>query len=212
MSVLTSILWMALLLQTRDTVVSIPMPVAQSWTTSVVSVSQLIVSIAVLGLLVAVILALLALRKSLFELTKLFHSSYGDISAAAHSVRNMSDDVRAITSSVRGEVEGVGDTVHALNEGVRNAMQRAEDRLERLDALVGVAQDEAEDFIVSSASTLRGFRFGAGMLRRSFGFARRNGGARRFRKRRLRDERKASRREDAGEERPRIRRKVPDEQ
>jgi hypothetical protein len=213
MSVVSTGPWPVWLLQATapsDTVV-IAVPTAQGWTGAVISISQLIVSIAVLILLVAIVLMLIALRKGVFELTKLFQSSYGDVSAAAHSVRNAADDVRGITSSVRGEIEAVTDTVRTVNAGVRETMHRAEQRLKRLDALVEVAQDEAEDFIVSSAATLRGLRFGAAALRRGFALARRNG-THRVRKRRRRDDAlEPRRREEVRDERPRIRHRVREE-
>jgi hypothetical protein len=194
--------WLAQASAFRDTVVVIPAD--QGWADGVIAVSQLLVSIAVLALLVGIVFALLALRKGVQELTKLIHSSYGDVSAATHSIRNVAEDVRGVTQTLRTEVEAIGGTLHVVNDGVRAALGRAQDRLERLDALAAVAQEEAEDFVVSSAATLRGFRFGAGTLRKSFGFARGNG-SRRMRRRRLREEAEARLREEAGAEHPRIR-------
>ena len=190
----------------RDTVVMIPAAAQRSFMENLAVVGQFAVSLVVLALLGAVVFVLLALRKSVQELTKLLHSSYGDISSAAHSVRNVAEDVRGITQSVKTDVGAVSDTIRHVNSGVRRAVRRAEARLHRLDALVGVAQEEAEEFVMSSASALRGVRFGAAALKRSFLYARRRG-LKRKKRRPVRDD---DVRRDRVTEGPRIRTRVVD--
>src|SRR5688572_6841090 len=168
---LASSLWMSLMLQdqgVRDTVVMIPAAAERGLMETLAVTGQFAVSVVVLVLLGALVWVLLAMRKTVQELTKLLHSSYGDISSAAHSVRNVAEDVRGITQSVKTDVGAVSDTIRRVNSGVRKVVRRAEARLERLDTLVGVAQEEAEDFVISSASALRGVRLGASALKRSF--------------------------------------------
>lgn len=195
----------------RDTVVMIPADRGVMETLAVTG--QFAVSLVVLILLGALVYMLLALRKSVQELTKLLHSSYGDISAAAHSVRNVAEDVRGITQNVKTDFGAVSDTIRNVNTNVRRAVRRAEARLKRLDALVGVAQEEAEEFVMSSASALRGVRLGAAALKRSFLYTRGRGLKRKkrrtFRDERPRDDYKAERPRRSGE-RPRIRTKVVD--
>jgi hypothetical protein len=205
MSIATS-LGISLILQdgVRDTVVMIPAERGVMETLAVTG--QFAVSIIVLILLAALVYMLLAMRKTVQELTKLLHSSYGDISAAAHSVRNVAEDVRGITQNVKTDFGSVSETVRHVNKGVRRAVRRAEARLQRLDALVGVAQEEAEEFVMSSASALRGVRLGAAALKRSFLYTRRRG-VKRKKRRAFRDERP---RPDYTGERPRIRTKVVD--
>jgi hypothetical protein len=94
-----------------------------------------------------------------------------------------------------------------VNKGVRRAVRQAEARLDRLDALVGVAQEEAEEFVMSSASALRGVRLGASALKRSFLSARRRG-IKRKKRRPVRD--RDVRLSDRDMDRPRIRKKVVD--
>ena len=140
-----SLLGFSLMLQdqgVRDTVVMIPAAVDRSFWENLAAGGQFAVSLVVLVLLAAVVIVLVALRKSVQELTRLLHSSYGDISAAAHSVRNVAEDVRGITQSVKTDFGAVSDTIRQVNTGVRKAVRRAELRLRRLDALVGVAQEE----------------------------------------------------------------------
>jgi len=189
----------------RDTVVMIPAAAEQSLMQTLSAGGQFAVSVIVLILLGAIVFVLLALRKSVQELTRLLHSSYGDISAAAHSIRNVSEDVRGITQSVKTDVGAVSDTIRHVNRGVRRAIRRAEARLHRLDALVGVAQEEAEEFVMSSASTLRGVRLGAAALKRSFLSTRRRG-LKRKKRRPIREDDVRTGRGD----RPRIRTRVVD--
>jgi methyl-accepting chemotaxis protein len=189
----------------RDTVVMIPAAAERSLMQNLSAGGQFAVSVIVLVLLGAIVFVLLALRKSIQELTRLLHSSYGDISAAAHSIRNVSEDVRGITQSVKTDVGAVSDTIRHVNRGVRRAIRRAEARLHRLDALVGVAQEEAEEFVMSSASTLRGVRLGAAALKRSFLSTRRRG-LKRKKRRPIREDDVRTERGD----RPRIRTRVVD--
>ena len=195
----------------RDTVVMIPAERGLMETLAVTG--QFVVSLLVLVLLGAVVFVLLALRKTVQDLTKLLNASSGDISAAAHSVRHVVEDVRGITQSVKTDVGAVSDTLRHVNKGVRKVVRRAEARLERLDALVGVAQEEAEDFVISSASALRGVRLGASALKRSFLSVRRRG-IKRKKRRPFRERRRArdddDRMSERGGERPRIRTRVVD--
>lgn len=189
----------------RDTVVMIPAAVDRGVMENLAATGQFVVSLVVLILLGALVFMLMALRKSVQELTKLFHSSYGDLSAAAHSVRNVAEDVRGITQTVKTDVGAVSDTLRSVNSGVQRVVRRAELRMRRLDALVAVAQEEAEDFVLSSASTLRGVRFGAAALKRSFLSTRKRG----LKRKKRRPARRGVRR-DAGVDGPRIRTRVVD--
>jgi len=206
---LASSLWISLMLQdqgVRDTVVMIPAAAERGLMETLAVTGQFAVSVVVLVLLGAIVFVLIAMRKTVQELTKLLNSSYGGISSAAHSVRNVAEDVRGITQSVKTDVGAVSDTIRRVNSGVRRAVRRAEARLDRLDALVGVAQEEAEEFVLSSASALRGVRLGAAALKRSFLYTRRRG-LKRKKRRPLREKVTRPDRSGAG---PRIRTRVVD--
>ena len=190
----------------RDTVVMIQAD--RGFMETLAVTGQFVVSLVVLVLLGAVVFVLLALRKSVQDLTRLLNASSGDISAAAHSVRNVAEDVRGITQSVKTDVGAVSDTIRRVNSGVRRAVRRAESRMLRLDALVGVAQEEAEEFVLSSASALRGVRLGAAALKRSFLYTRRRGLKRKKRRRPLRENDRHAR--ERGGDGPRIRTRVVD--
>lgn len=188
----------------RDTVVMIP--AQRGFMETLAMTGQFVVSVVVLVLLGAVVYVLLALRKSVQDLTKLLNSSSGDITAAAHSVRHVAEDVRGITQSVKTDVGAVSDTVRLVNARVRRGIRRAEARFKRLDALVGVAQEEAEEFVLSSASALRGVRLGAAALKRSFLYTRRRG----VKRKKQRPVRQAERRAERVGDGPRIRTRVVD--
>jgi uncharacterized protein YoxC len=211
MNVLLSLLWSTVPLQAAltDTIVTKQI-VERTWWQVLIDIEQAIVPLMLLALLFAVAFGVFKLARGVQEATKILHASSADISGAAHSVRTVAEDVRGITTSVRGDVEEVGVTVRAVNDGVRAAAGRFEERLRRLDALAEVAQEEAEDFVMSTASTLRGVRQGASVFRKTFLFRRNGSGqARKRRKAREREERR--REHERQGERPRIRRHVPDE-
>lgn len=199
----------------------------RNWLDVLVQIEQAIVPLLLIALLAAIAFSVYKAGQGIDQVKRILLTSSGDISGAAHSVRTVAEDVRAITTSVRGDVEAVGDTVRDVNAKIKSAVSQAETRVRRLDALVEVAQEEAEDFVVSAASTLRGIREGGSVLRRSFLFARRNGLFGRKKRRGWRDrsslrERAALReratlrevereRTRAGDDQPRIRRRVPDQ-
>lgn len=189
----------------RDTVVMIPSN--RGLIETLALGGQFVMSVIMVILLGTVLFVLLELRKASGELARVLQASSSELSGAAHAVRNVAEDVRAITQTVKTEVGAVGDTVRHVNRRVRRAVRRAEDRLDRLDALVGVAQEEAEDFVLSSTSALRGVRLGAAALKRSFLSARRRGVKRKKRRPIRDDDRRPSARTG---NRPRIRPRVVD--
>jgi hypothetical protein len=77
----------------------------------------------------------------------------------------VSEDVAAMTRSIRGSVTTTSETVMAVNERALTALAAAEERLAEFDALLAVVQSEAEDIFVSTASAVRGVRGGAASLR-----------------------------------------------
>jgi gas vesicle protein len=184
-----------------DTVIAIT---RSGWVETMANVGQAIASIAMLAVLVAGLLALAALRKSILELQKLMEASYGDLSNLARRANQIADNVQDVTSSIRVEIDNVRDTVRDAQDRVRNGLDGAEERVRRLAALVDVAQEEAEEFVVSTATALRGVRTGASVLKKSLAFVRGNG----HRKRKRRREWK---RERADDDRPRIRSRVANE-
>jgi methyl-accepting chemotaxis protein len=213
MSIATSLGFLLMLQDSgiRDTVVMVAAD--RSVMGTLADAGQFIVSVVVALLLAGLAFNLILMRKTMQNVVELLQSSKGDISGAAESVRKVAEDVRGISQTVKTDIGAVSDTVRRVNRGVRRVVNRTEARMRRLDALVGVAQEEAEEFVMSSASALRGVRLGAAALKRSFLFTRRRG-IKRKKRRSSRDDRPPEvyrgrrARADHSGERPRIRTKV----
>ncbi|MBV6521383.1 MAG: hypothetical protein MNPFHGCM_01519 [Gemmatimonadaceae bacterium] len=146
--------------------------VERAWLDTLVSVEQAIVGLAMLGMLLTIVLVLVAIRKTLQELSRLVQTSIGDVSGAMHSVRDVADDVRGITRTLRSDFETVSETVRDVNDRVRDVVEDAEERVRRFGALVDSVQSEAEDLVETATDTLHGVRDGATALRHGFSFAR----------------------------------------
>jgi uncharacterized protein YoxC len=184
----------------------------RSWWQVLVEIEQALVPLLLIALLVSVVITIGKVAKGIEEVQRLLQASSNDISQATQSIRKVAESVQGVTDSVRTEVEGVTETVHSVNDRLRAAAAHAEDRLRRFGALVDVAQEEAEDFVISAASTLRGVRRSAKVLRRSLFFIRGNGALRARRRRRASDrDEERRRRKQEGRERPGIRTPVEDQ-
>jgi uncharacterized protein YoxC len=144
----------------------------RGWLETLVSIEQAVVGLAMLGMLLTIVLVLMAIRKSMQELSRLIQTSIGDISGTAHSIRSVAEDVRGVSKSLRSDFDAVSETVRDVNERVRDAVDGAEERVRRLGELVDTVQGEAEDLVESAAGTLQGVRAGAKAIRHGFSFAR----------------------------------------
>ena len=94
----------------------------------------------------------------------------GDFDPAIRNLTAASEQAKAISGTLRKNVDELSGTVSDTNDKVRRATEAAEARLAELNALLGVVQREAEDIFVRTASAVRGVQVGAGALR---GIARR---------------------------------------
>lgn len=138
--------------------------VESGWLADIASIGQGIVSLLVTVMLVLIVLMLVALKRSLDELTKLVKASHQPVHEALQDVRVVTSELRTLAQSVREPVKRIVETVDVAGGQARKAMRRAERRLARLDALAGVVQDEAEELVVKSASVARGLRVGGAAL------------------------------------------------
>jgi hypothetical protein len=96
----------------------------------------------------------------------------GDFDPAIRNLTAASEQAKAISGTLRKNVDELSGTVSQTNDKVRRATEAAEERLAELNALLGVVQREAEDVFVRTASAVRGVQVGAGALR---GVVRRRG-------------------------------------
>lgn len=88
----------------------------------------------------------------------------GDFDPAIRNLTAVSEQAKAISGTLRKNVEELSGTVSQTNDKVRRATEAVEARLGELNALVGVMQGEAEELFVRTASAVRGVQVGAGAL------------------------------------------------
>ncbi len=127
----------------------------------VMSVTQGLMTVAILVLTVALVPAAWSFRKSYARINDLLDRVYGDISPIMRHASTVADNLNYVTTSLRADVQQVSQTVSSANQRVLLAARLAEQRLEQFNALLAVVQDEAEDTFVSAASAMRGMRAGA---------------------------------------------------
>jgi phage-related protein len=89
----------------------------------------------------------------------------GDFDPAIRNLTAASEQAKAISGTLRRNVDELGGTVSKTNEKVLRATEAAETRLVELNALLTVVQREAEEVFVRTASAVRGVQVGAGALR-----------------------------------------------
>lgn len=89
----------------------------------------------------------------------------GDFDPAIRILTAASEQAKAISGTLRKNVDELSGTVSQTSDKVRRATAAAEARLTELNALLGVVQREAEDIFVRTASAVRGVQAGAGALR-----------------------------------------------
>lgn len=98
----------------------------------------------------------------------------GDFDPAIRNLTAASEQAKAISVTLKKNVDELSGTVSETNDKVRRATEAAEARLGELAALMGVVQREAEDIFVRTASAVRGVQTGAGALRGLRGRGRRD--------------------------------------
>ncbi len=127
----------------------------------IMSVTQALMTVAILVLTIALVPAAWSFRKSYSRINDLLDRVYGDISPIMRHASTVADNLNYVTTSLRADVQQVSQTVSSANQRVLLAARLAEQRLEQFNALLKVVQDEAEDTFVSAASAMRGMRAGA---------------------------------------------------
>ena len=148
-----------------DTIVTKSVPVAEGWFATMTSVADGLMTLAILVLTVALVPAAWNFRKSYARINTLLDKVYGDITPIVRHTNAIADNLNYVTTSIRVDVQQVNQTVAAANQRLLDAVKLAERRLQEFNAVLGVVQSEAEEVFVSTASTLRGVRTGAAVLR-----------------------------------------------
>ncbi len=131
----------------------------------VTSVATTVLTLAFLVLTVALVPAAWNFRKSYARINELLDRVYGDINPIMRHASTIADNVNYITTSIRVDVQQINQTIASANARLTQAIAMTEDRLREVNALLTVVQEEAEEMFVSTASTVRGVRAGASVLR-----------------------------------------------
>lgn len=126
-------------------------------------VATIIIALAIIVIGVVAIFAALKVRGMIKRIR-------GDFDPAIRNLTAASEQAKAISGTLRKNVDELSGTVSQTNQKVLRATEAAETRLAELNALLTVVQREAEDVFVRTASAVRGVQVGAGALR---GIARR---------------------------------------
>ena len=133
------------------------------------AIALVVIAGSTLVLAVLFTLVCLELRSSQRSLVKAATNARLHLAPLLLRVREMSDNIAAISGTVRKDVTTVSDTVDDASVSVRHAVALTEKRLHDLNALLDVVQGEAEHLFVTAASMVRGVRGGAAALRRHSG-------------------------------------------
>jgi uncharacterized protein YoxC len=149
----------------RDTVVTIQVPVASGWFATISGILHALMTLAILVLTIALVPAAWNFRKSYKKVSHLLDRVYADVAPIVRHTHAIADNVDYLSTTVRSDVQRVHRTVTTANERLLAALDSAERRVRDFQALMDVAQREAEGAFVSTASTWRGVRRGASVLR-----------------------------------------------
>lgn len=137
-------------------------PPAQSglerWVDVLADVATIVIAIAI------IVVGLVAIYGAL-KVRGMIRRIRGDFDPAIRNLTAASEQARAISATLRKNVDELSGTVSATNDKVRRATEAAEAKLGELNALIGVVQREAEDIFVRTASAVRGVQAGVGALR-----------------------------------------------
>ena len=129
------------------------------------AVASLVSAVAVLVVAAVAVAVGLELRSTIRRLEGAVDRAKTGLTPVVNNVRDISQSVRAMSDSLRGDVERVNETVTAITERVQHALVVSEERLGEFNALLDIVQDEAERLFVSTASTVRGVRRGTRAFR-----------------------------------------------
>jgi uncharacterized protein YoxC len=137
------------------------------WFQRITGVASGLMTIALLTLTVALVPAAWNLRKAYQRWNKLLERITGDAKPLMHHAAIVADNLDYITTALRADVHRVNATVTDANEALQKAVRQMERRVQAFSALLDVAQQESERAFVATASTVRGVRTSAAVLRDS---------------------------------------------
>lgn len=129
----------------------------ERWVDVIADVATIVIAVAIIVVGFVAIYGALKVRGMIKRIR-------GDFDPALRNLTAVSEQAKAISGTLRKNVEELSGTVSQTNDKVRRATEAVEARLGELNALVGVMQGEAEELFVRTASAVRGVQIGAGAL------------------------------------------------
>lgn len=148
-----------------DTIVTKPLAAPTTALGTAIGIANLVVSLLLIVVVVVLVPTILGIRTAMDRIGRLLDRVSQDVSPLVQHANDIVTDVHYITASVREDVTRVGGVVRDAAERVTDALDASEERLRELGAVLDVVQDEVEGSLVAVASTLRGARAGAAVLR-----------------------------------------------
>jgi len=135
----------------------------------VYSIATTVIALALSVLTVVAIPALWRFRRTYRKVDHLLERIYSDITPITHNANVISENLNYLTTAIRQDIQKVSATIDSANTRVEEALEMTERRVRDFNALLAVAQEEAEHLFLSTASTVRGVRYGAEAFRRRGG-------------------------------------------
>jgi hypothetical protein len=130
----------------------------------VIAVAAVVIALAMVALVAIGVTIGLRLQKSEAAMAASFVRFRAQIAPLIENAIGVSENLKYISGSLRGDVRRIASTVASANDRVHQAVSATERRLNEFNALLSVVQDEAEDLFVATASTVEGVRRGAASL------------------------------------------------
>lgn len=128
------------------------------------AVAAVVIALAMVALVAIGVTIGLRLQKSEAAMAASLVRLRSQIAPLIENAIAVSENLKYISGSLRGDVRRIASTVASANERVHQAVSATERRLNQFNALLSVVQDEAEDLFVATASTVEGVRRGAASL------------------------------------------------
>jgi uncharacterized protein YoxC len=151
----------------RDTVFVVQQqPGWMHWVQAFAGIAQIVLALALLILGAALLIAALKVKALMKKVEEQGQKLRIDLAPAIHNVTAVTENVNALSKTVRADADRLSATVTAATEKLTGAAKEAERKVGEFNALIGVVQEEAEDLFIGGAAALRGIRAGGETFRR----------------------------------------------
>lgn len=146
-----------------DTIVArtIPERGLLDWTNGIL---QFVVLLVGLVMLAALVWLLITVRRSVMEVNGLLKQMAAESRPLIATATAIAADARAVTATLRKNVERVNDAAGAVSAQLLYAAETTADRVDEVNAVLDVLQAELEDTAIATVAAVRGIRIGARAL------------------------------------------------